>query len=102
MFKNRKTQMFGMAVLLVTAALFVLSAVRLPASVQVGSVENDRIIAESNPSGLVQYHLSERGLVANRQAGMEIYFLSERVEAYPANINEAGFARYHQSEWHGK
>lgn len=81
MFKNRKIQMLGMAVILVVALLIVLSAVRLPASVQVGAVETDRVFAESNPSGLAQYHLSERGSNADRQVGLEIY---------------------HQSEWHGK
>jgi len=120
MFKNRKIQMLGMAVVLVAALLIVLSAVRLPASVQVGAVESDRVSAESNSSGLAQYHLSERGSNAERQVGLDIYYQSERVQAYPAESNEAGLAlyhrseresgaalqngleMYHQSEWHGK
>jgi len=98
MFKSRKIQMLGMAVLLVAAFLIVLSAVRLPASVQVGAVENDRVSAESNPSGLAQYHLSERGSNADRKIGMDIYYQSEREQAYPAESNEAGLAKYHRSE----
>jgi len=99
MFKNRKIQMLGMAVLLIAALLFALSAVRLPASVQVGVVENDRVSAASNPSGLAQYHLSERGSNVDRQAGMAIYYQSEQVQAYSAKSNEAGLAQYHGSEW---
>ena len=120
MFKNRKIKILGMAVLLVAALLIVLSAVRLPVSVRVGAVENDRVFAESNPSGLAQYHLSERGSNADRQVGLGIYYQSERVQAYPATRNKAGLAQYysseresgeaiqngleiyHQSEWHGK
>ena len=120
MFKNRKIQMLGIAVLLVAALLIVLSAVRLPASVQVGAVESDRLSAESNPAGLAQYQLGERGSSAARQAGLDIYYQSERVLAYPAESNAAGLAQYHrseresgaalqngleiyhQSEWHGK
>ena len=120
MFKNRKIKMLGIAVLLVAALLIVLSAVKLPASVQVGAVENDRVFAESNPTGLAQYHLSERGSNANQQVSLDIYYQSERVQAYPAESNEAGLAQYHrseresgaalqngleiyhQSEWHGK
>jgi hypothetical protein len=99
MFKNRKMKMLGMAVLIIAAILIVLSAVRLPASVQVGAVDNDRIFAKSNPSGLAQYQLSERGLDKAKQVGMDIYFQSERVQAYPAKSNEAGLAQYHRSEW---
>ena len=99
MFKNRKIRMIGIAVLLIAAVLIVLSAVRLPASVRVGAVENDRVFAKSNPSGLAQYQLSERGLDRAKQVGLDIYFQSERVEAYPAKINEAGLAQYHRSEW---
>ena len=99
MFKNRKIKMLGMAILLVAALLIVVSAVRLPASVQVGAVENDRVFAESNPLGLAQYHLSERSSNANRQLGLDIYHQSERVLAYPAKSNEAGLAQYHRSEW---
>ncbi len=98
MFKNRKIQMFGMAVVLVAALLIVLSAVRLPASVQVGAVEKDRVFAESNPAGLAQYQLSERGSNADRQVGLDIYYQSERVQAYPAENNAAGLAQYHRSE----
>jgi len=99
MFKNRKIQMLGMAVLIIAALLTVLSAVRLPASVEVGAVENDRAFTKSNPSGQAQYQLSERGLNTTKQVGMDIYFLSERVQAYPAKSNEAGLAQYHRSEW---
>jgi hypothetical protein len=120
MFKNRKIQLLGIAIVLVAALLVVLSAVPLPASVQVGTVENDRVFAESNPTGLAQYHLSERGLNADRQVGLDIYYQSERVQAYPTESNAAGLAQYHrseresgaalqngleiyhQSEWHGK
>ena len=98
MFKYRKTQMLGMAVLLVVALLIVLSAVRLPDSVKVGAVENDRVFAESNPSGLAKYHVSERGSNADRQVGLDIYYQSEHVQAYPAKINEAGLAQYYRSE----
>lgn len=99
MFKNRKIKMLGMAILLMAALLIILSAVRLPASVQVGAVENDRMFAESNSAGLAQYHLSKRGSNANRQAGLEVYYQSERVQAYPAKSNAAGLAQYHRSEW---
>jgi len=102
MFKNRKIQVLGMAVLLVAVAVLVISAVKLPISAQAGAVEYNRVFAESNPSGLAQYHLSERGSIADQQAGMEIYFQSERVDAYPAKVNEAGLNQYHQSEWHSK
>jgi hypothetical protein len=98
MFKNRKLQVLGLAIVLVAALLVVLSAVPLPASVQVGAVENDRVFAVSNPAGLAQYHLSERGSYADRQAGLDIYYQSERVQAYPAESNEAGLAQYHLSE----
>jgi hypothetical protein len=120
MFKNRKIQMLGIAIVLVAVLLVVLSAVPLPASVQVGAVENERVFAKSNPAGLAQYHLSERGSNADRQVGLDIYYQSERVQAYPAESNDAGLAQYHrseresgaalqnglaiyhQSEWHGK
>lgn len=120
MFKNRKIRIIGIAVLLIVALFIVLSAVELPASVQVGAVESDRIFAKSNPSGLAQYQLSERGLYVTKQVGMDIYYQSERLQAYPAKSNEAGLAQYHrseresgvaiqngleiyhQSEWHGK
>jgi hypothetical protein len=120
MFKNRQIQLLGTAVLLTAVAMFVISAVWLPASVQVGTVENDRVVTESNPSGLAQYRLSERGSIVDRQAGLEIYLQSERVQAYPDKVNKAGLDQYyrseresgaaiqngleiyHQSEWHGK
>ena len=120
MFKNRKIQMLGMAVLLVAAFFIVLSAVQLPSFVRVSADENDRASEESNPSGLAQYYLSERGPNADRKVGMGIYYQSERVQEYPAESNEAGLAEYHrseresgaapqngletyhQSEWHGK
>jgi hypothetical protein len=52
----------------------------------------------SNPAGLAQYHLSERGSNADRQVGLNIYYQSERVLAYPAKSNEAGLDQYHRSE----
>ena len=110
MFKNRKIRMIGIAVLLVAAVLVVLSAVRLPATTPVNLswpprpdysflAKGNKNSLTSNEAGLAQYHLSERGSIADRQSGMEIYFQSERVEVYPAKINEAGLDQYHRSEW---
>lgn len=110
MFKNRKIQMLVMTVLLIAALLIVLSAVRLPATMPVNLswpprpdysflAKDNKISLTSNEAGLAQYYLSERGSISGRQAGMEIYFQSERVEAYPAKINDAGLAQYHRSEW---
>ena len=102
MFKDRKIQQIGMAVLLVAVALLVISAVRLPFPEQEGTGKFVRVFAESNQSGMAQYHLSERGSIADGQAGIEIYLQSERVEAYPAKASAAGLELYHQSEWHSK
>lgn len=77
MFKNRKIRMLGIAVILVAGLLVVLSAVRLPASVQVRAVERDSVVAKSNPAGLAQYHLSERGRNAASMDGLEVYYQSE-------------------------
>jgi len=74
MFKNRKIKVLGMAVLLVAVVMFVVGPAKMPASVQLGSVEHELVFFESDPSGAGQYHLSERGPIAYLPSALEIYF----------------------------
>lgn len=123
MLKNRKIQLFGLAVLIVVAFLATLSAFNpaFPAN------EKAIIPVTSNAAGLAQYHRSEWGAPVANQNGLDIYYRSERLRAYPdknvaaskesnaANLaqyyrsersahaaNQKGLYIYHMSEWLGK
>jgi hypothetical protein len=48
--------------------------------------------------GLAIYHQSEWAAPVTVQNSLDLYYLSERVEANPAFINQAGLAQYHLSE----
>jgi len=63
MLKNHKIQMFGMAMLIVPAALVTLSAVRPAAPVN----EVVLIPITGNEDGLAQYHRSEWGTAGSAQ-----------------------------------
>ena len=98
MLKNRKIQMLGLAVLIATAALVTISAVRPSASALIP-------FTGSNSEGLAIYHGSERSAQGANPKGLAIYYQSERGQAYsaqsevtPATSYEAGLAQYHRSE----
>jgi len=91
MLKNRKVQIVGTAVLIIAAILVTLSAVRPPVSVFIP-------VTGSNLEGLAQYYRSERAAHVTNQKGQQIYFQSERVNAYPPKNNQIGLVIYHQSE----
>lgn len=95
MLKTRNFQILGAVVLIIAAILVTLSATKPPTP---GFVP----ITSSNSEGLAQYHLSERGAYVTATNGLDIYYRSERVLAYPAISNERGLAIYHQSEWFGR
>jgi hypothetical protein len=48
--------------------------------------------------GLAIYHQSEWAAPVTVQDSLDLYYLSERVEANPAFINQVGLAQYHLSE----
>jgi len=90
MFKNRKIQMLGMAVLLIAALTNFICKVSMKLHIrfiQFTRIQNSHWFylrnnsAKSNEAGLAQYHGSEWESGAGIQNGLEIY---------------------HQSEWHGK
>jgi len=74
MFKNRKIKVLGMAILLVAVAMFVIGPAKMPASVQLGSVEHELVFFESDPSGVGQSHFSVQGPIAYLPSALEIYF----------------------------
>jgi hypothetical protein len=92
MSKNRKIQLFGMALMIIAAVLVTLSAVKAPAPTLIP-------FTGSNAEGLAIYQASEHSANIANQKGLAIYAQSEHVLAYPARSNEAGLAIYHQSEW---
>lgn len=101
MLKNRKIQMLVTPMLIVAAFLVTLSAVRSAAPAN----EEALIPVTGNEAGLAQYHRIEwRSPLANPN-GLDIYYRSERMQAYPSKSdillaisNEAGLAQYHRSE----
>ena len=127
MLTNRKTQLIGMALLIVAAALVMISAIRVPAPVDLSwparpdfSILNEKAffpvtgndaglaiyhqsermqtLGKSNADGLALYHRSERGAPLAATNGLAIYFQSERMQVNPAISYEAGLAQYHRSE----
>ena len=92
MLNTRKFQTISVAILIVSAALVSLSAIRLPALTPANL---------SWPPRPDFSFLAEKAFihVTGNEAGMNIYHQSERVSAYPVDSAEAGLAQYHSSEW---
>jgi hypothetical protein len=90
MLKNRKIQLFGIAILIAAAILVTISAVGTPASAFVP-------VTGSNLEGLAQYQRSERSAQVENQKGLATYHQSERMQA-PIKSNAEGLAIYHLSE----
>lgn len=123
MLKNRKIQMLGLAVLIATAALVTISAVRPSASallpftgsnseglaiyyqserMQTNVAQNKIAPATSYEAGLAQYHRSERGMPLAVTDGLAIYHESERMQPVNWAKSSDPLYKYHQSEWFGK
>lgn len=123
MLKNRKIQMLGLAVLIATAALVTISAIRPSASalipftgsnseglaiyyqserVQAYAAQNKVVPATNYEEGLAQYHRSERGISLAGTNGLAIYRESERMQPVNWTKSSDPLYKYHQSEWFGK